>query len=138
MSDLKKNRPQPAVLDTIDKPTLVLGASLKPHRTSYVAVNMLRQNGHTVYALGGRIGMIHGVQVERATPEAQLPEVHTVSLYMNEQRQAPFIDFILGLRPRRIIFNPGAENEILFQKAKEAGIEVKEACTLVMLNFRQF
>ena len=45
---------------------------------------------------------------------------------------------ILNLKPRRVIFNPGSENYALVTKLKEAGIEVVQACTLVMLRTEQF
>ena len=59
--------------------------------------------------------------------------VDTITLYMNPQRQEPLYDYIIGLNPKRIIFNPGTENPVLMKMAKDAGIEPVVACTLVML-----
>lgn len=117
-------------------PTLVLGASLKLDRYSNRAIHALRRYGHPVLAVGLREGRVEDVPVVKAIPpEAQ---VDTVTMYLNADNQAVWEDRLLGLRPRRIIFNPGAENPAFAQKAEAAGIETLEACTLVMLSTGQF
>jgi hypothetical protein len=60
--------------------------------------------------------------------------VHTITLYLNPQNQKEYYDYILSLQPRRIIFNPGTENDELEKQAQKAGIETVEGCTLVMLG----
>jgi predicted CoA-binding protein len=125
------------------KPTLVLGASTNPQRTSYTAVHMLRDASHKVYALGGRTGTVADVDIVKSRtdepyPELPMEDLHTVTLYMNAGRQAHYHDYILSLSPKRIIFNPGAENRVLYDLAQAQGIECREACTLVMLNLGQF
>jgi predicted CoA-binding protein len=67
-----------------------------------------------------------------------LKEIHTITLYLGPQNQSEWIDYLIGLQPKRIIFNPGTENLDFFSKAKTAGIDVLEACTLVMLTTGQF
>jgi hypothetical protein len=42
------------------------------------------------------------------------------------------------IKPNRIIFNPGTENPGEYERLRKAGIEVIEACTLVMLCKKQF
>lgn len=123
---------------TSGKPTLVLGASLKPERHSNMAVEMLSSHGHTVYALGGRVGETHGIQVEKDGSVFQGKDVHTVTLYMNARRQQDYYDYIFSLQPERIIFNPGAENPELVELARQNGVEPVVACTLVMLSLKQF
>ncbi len=120
------------------KTTLVLGASLKPERHSNMAVQRLRDAGHPVLAIGGREGTVGDVEITRNPEDVAGESVHTVTLYMNAQRQAPYYDFIFDLQPERIIFNPGAENRELLRLARERGIEAEEACTLVKLTFRNY
>jgi uncharacterized protein len=120
------------------RPTLVLGASDNPERTSFTAVQMLRAHGVPVYALGLRAGRIADVQVQKDPALLVLPQLDTVTLYMGAPRQVPFYPYLLGLHPRRLIFNPGAENPELKALAEAQGIECVEACTLVMLHFGQF
>jgi uncharacterized protein len=120
------------------RPTLVLGASDNPERTSFTAIHLLRAHGVPVYALGLRTALIADVQVQKDPTQLMLPSVDTITLYMGAPRQAPFYPYILGLHPRRIIFNPGAENQELKAQAEAQGIECLEACTLVMLHFGQF
>lgn len=111
--------------------TLVLGASEKPHRYANMAVRRLVERGHPVIAVGRRPGRIGGTEIRTAVPEGAV--VDTVTLYLSPANQAPWRDALLGLRPRRVIFNPGTENPALARALEAAGCEVLEACTLVML-----
>ncbi len=118
------------------KTTLVLGASPNPQRYSYLAVNKLLAHAHPVIALGNKPGNIGNTQIE--TERKPFESVDTITLYLNPQRQQEYYDYILSLHPGRIIFNPGTENEELYQLAAEAGIKVQEACTLVLLSTGQY
>jgi len=118
------------------KKTLVLGASTNPERISGEAIQRLQKAGHEVVAIGIREGEIHGVPVMTGMPE--MAGVHTVSLYLNPERQKEYYAYILGLHPQRIIFNPGTENHELARLAREAGIESEFACTLVMLSLNAY
>lgn len=115
------------------KKTLVIGASAHPWRYSFLAVNKLLQHGYEVIALGKEAGRIDGVTIE--TRRKQFGDVDTVTLYINPGIQKEYYDYLLDvIKPRRIIFNPGAENPELEELAKSKGIETIEACTLVMLS----
>ncbi len=118
------------------KATLVIGASENPSRYSYLAVNRLLQYQQPVFALGRKAGAINGVEILTGQPE--LEDIHTITLYINPFIQRSFYDYIIGLKPKRIIFNPGTENNELYSLARENGIEVVPACTLVMLNTGQY
>lgn len=118
------------------KKTLVLGASTKPDRYSFHAVNMLLEHRHPVVAVGARDGKIQGVDILTGTPDFQ--DIHTLSLYLSPARQKNVYDYILNLNPKRIIFNPGTENPEFYKMAAINGIEVEEACTLVLLSTNQF
>jgi hypothetical protein len=118
------------------KKTLVLGASDNPQRYSYLAVNRLRSKGHPVVAIGKKPAKVGDVDVD--TEKKAFPEVDTVTLYLNSRTQQQYYDYILSLHPKRIIFNPGAENPELQRLARANGIEPMEACTLVLLSTGQY
>ncbi len=118
------------------KNTLVLGASLNPERYSNMAIKKLVLHKHNVFAVGLKTGNINGVHVLQGQPI--LPQIHTVTVYLNATNQIPYHNYILQLQPKRIIFNPGAENDELANLASKKGIEVLDACTLVMLSTNQF
>lgn len=120
----------------MSKKTLVLGASTNPGRYSYLAVNRLTSNNHAVVAVGKREGKIGPVEIQTGKPNEQ--EVDTVTLYLNPTNQQAYYDYILSLNPKRIIFNPGTENDELERMAKDKGIKTMEACTLVMLSTGQY
>ena len=118
------------------KKTLVLGASANPSRYSYLALQRLRDYGHPVVAIGKRPGSVKDVEIE--TEKKKFENIDTVTLYLNPARQKEYYDYILSLKPKRIIFNPGAENDELSSLAKENNIQPLEACTLVMLSTDQY
>ncbi len=114
------------------KKTVVLGATPNPERYAYLATQRLVKFGHEVVPVGLKKGLIAGLEIQQGEPA--LEEVDTVTLYMGAERQQPLHDYILSLHPKRIIFNPGAENPELEKMAHERGIETVEGCTLVMLS----
>ena len=120
----------------MSKKTLVLGASENPDRYSNKAILSLRKKGHEVVAIGGRKGQVLDVPID--TAQGSLEGIDTVTLYLNPANQRPYIDYILSLKPKRIIFNPGTENIQFEALAEEAGIKPVEACTLVLLSIGQY
>jgi len=118
------------------KKTLVLGASTNPSRYSYLAMNRLSSHNHPVVALGLREGKVGNVKIETGRPAFE--DVDTVTLYLNPKNQQSHYDYILSLKPKRIIFNPGTENDELEEMARKNGIKPMEACTLVMLGTGQY
>lgn len=117
---------------TMSKKTLVIGASHKPERYSNKAIRLLTKHGHEAVALGRRASERDGIDILSGAPE--LKDIDTVTLYINAKLQPDYYDYIFSLEPKRIIFNPGTENPELFAKAKEKGIDVENACTLVLLR----
>ncbi len=118
------------------KKTLVLGASSNPERYSYLAINRLRNLNHPVFGIGKRPGKVSDVQID--TRQQPLEDVDTITLYLSAANQKPYYHYILSLHPKRIIFNPGAENDELYDLAEENGIQPIEACTLVLLSTGQY
>lgn len=118
------------------KKTVVLGASTNPSRYSNLAINRLAAHEHPIIAIGNRAGKVG--QVEISTDEIPAEEVDTITLYLNPDNQKPYYDYILALNPKRIIFNPGTENEELEEMARQKGIKTMDACTLVMLSTGQY
>lgn len=119
-----------------NKKTLVLGASTDPDRYSYLAVNKLSRYNHPVIAIGKRKGKVGEIEID--TEQKPETDIDTVTLYLNPQNQKPYYDYILSLKPQRIIFNPGTENEELEKLAQQNNIQVMEACTLVLLSTGQY
>lgn len=119
------------------KRTLILGASTNPARYANMATHRLLSHGHEVELLGRRPGEVAGHAIRTSTGEISR-DIHTVTVYLSEENQEAYEDYILDLKPQRVIFNPGAENPDFEEKLKAAGIEPIEACTLVMLATGQF
>ena len=118
------------------KKTVVLGASNNPGRYSFLAVRKLTNHQHPVVAIGKRKGTIGDVTIE--TDHIPVTDVDTITLYLNPMNQKEYYDYIFDLKPRRIIFNPGTENDELIARCEENGIEPVLGCTLVMLSTGQY
>lgn len=118
------------------KKTLVLGASENPARYSYLAVQRLRKLLHPVIAIGNKKGKIDDVNIE--TEQQAFRDIDTITLYLNPTLQKNYYNYILSLKPKRIIFNPGTENDELTGLAAKNGIKTLEACTLVLLSTGQY
>jgi predicted CoA-binding protein len=115
------------------KTTLILGASPNPERYSYKAIQSLVRRGHPVHAVGLRESMIDEIRIIKGRP-SDLGSVHTVGLYLGPKNQPEYYDYIISLKPSRIIFNPGTWNPDLASIAVSEGIEIIDDCILAMLN----
>lgn len=116
---------------------VVLGASPKPERYSNKAMRLLQQHGHEVTPIHPAIKEIEGIAVLASLAEVAQP-IDTVTMYVGAARSNDLADSMIAAAPRRVIFNPGSENPALAEKLTAAGIEVEEACTLILLNTEQF
>jgi uncharacterized protein len=123
-------------MDNAKKKTLILGASDNPARYSYLALNRLKDHGHPIVAIGRKESVVNGIPIQKGTPKEN--GVDTVTLYLNPTHQEMYYDYIISMKPRRIIFNPGTENDELAALAEGKGIKTLEACTLVMLSTGQY
>ena len=119
-----------------NKKTLVLGASLNPERYSNRAIHRLTLNNIPTVAFGLREGTIIGVNFE--TKLIKYTDIHTITLYLNPQRQKDFYDYILSLKPQRVLFNPGTENPELMSLLHTNNIDYEIACTLTLLAIDQY
>lgn len=115
----------------------VLGASANPERYSYKAVKLLMEHGHDVFPVHPSARPIDGIKCYACLDDI-VEEIDTITVYLGQANSTPLIDDIIKMNPRRVILNPGAENPELKSECEAAGIEVIEACTLVMLRTGQF
>ncbi len=120
----------------MNKKTLVLGASTNPSRYSYLAIQRLVYYNQDVVAIGLKEGEVSGIQIEKE--KIPFEGIDTVTLYLNASRQKEYYDYIVSLKPNRVIFNPGTENPEFYNLLKENRIEVENACTLVLLGTNQY
>jgi predicted CoA-binding protein len=113
------------------KTTVVIGASEDTSRYSNRIIRMLHHKKIPVVAIGLKEGNILGIKIQKGFPKVE--DVDTVTLYVGPKHQPQYYEYVIGLKPARIIFNPGTENPEFEEKLRKAGIEALEACTLTML-----
>lgn len=116
------------------KKTVLVGASTTRHGYASMAYDRLVQHDHEVVLIGKRAATVEGQQVLDINTKPFVEDVHTITLYINPSNQQPWLEYLIGLKPKRIIFNPGTENSTLQNLAKAEGIETVYGCTLVMLS----
>jgi predicted CoA-binding protein len=123
-------------MEKINKKTLVIGASLNPSRYSNFVIHKLLAHGHEVVAIGNKTGNIAGVKIN--VEKLPYKDLDTITLYLNPTNQITYYDYIISLKPKRIIFNPGTENPELYQILKANNIAFEVACSLVLLSTNQY
>lgn len=116
--------------------TLVIGASEKPGRYSNMAIKMLTDRGIETYAFGSKLGKTHGVEIKNT--QDLIKDLNTVTVYLSAKNQEDVKQYIMDLHPKRVIFNPGAENEEFEAELSANGIKTLNACTLVLLTTGQY
>jgi len=123
-------------MTTKTKKTLIIGATDKPYRYAYRALQLLLANAHPVEGIARREMEVSGVNIQTGKPEFE--DVDTVTLYLSAKFQPEYYDYVVKLNPRRAIFNPGTENPEFYTLLQENGIHVEVACTLVLLSTNQY
>ena len=116
--------------------TLVFGASLKPERYSHIAVKRLQNHKFDTVAFGLNHGFIDNVEITKNLGE--LTNIDIVTLYLRPELQKKYYKYILGLQPKKVIFNPGTENTEFYEKLFVKNIKIEVACTLVLLATGQY
>lgn len=120
------------------KKTLIVGATTNPSRYAFFVAKRFAERKLDFIPIGIKKGNVFGKEILDLRTKPQLKDIHTITLYIGPDHQADWIDYLIGLKPKRIIFNPGTENSEFFEKASSAGIEALHACNLVMLSSGQF
>ena len=118
------------------KKTLVIGASLKENRYANTAIKKLTAAHIPVVAIGLLKGVVAAISID--TEKVLYDNIHTITLYLSQKRQAEYYNYIIGLKPNRVIFNPGTENNEFVVLLQENNIETEVACTLVLLATNQY
>lgn len=117
------------------KNVLVLGASENTRRYSHNTVKLLLKKGYNPIAIGRKEGQIGETKI---CTEIEENEIDTVSVYVNPENQKSYYDQIVNLNPRRVIFNPGSENDEFVKILKANNIEHMYFCTSILLNTGNF
>jgi uncharacterized protein len=122
----------------VRKKTVIIGATTNPSRYAYLAAQMLTSYQYEIVPVGIKEGVVFDKEILDIFEKPPVENVDTVTLYIGPHRQPEYYDYILGLKPKRIIFNPGTENDEFEKMAESKGIEALQACTLVMLRSGQY
>jgi predicted CoA-binding protein len=120
------------------KKTVIIGASTNPSRYAYLAAGMFAERNMNVVPVGIKTGILFENEILNIKERPEIKDVNTVTLYLGPQNQTEWYDYIISLKPKRIIFNPGTENPEFEKLANENGIRTMEACTLVLLSTGQY
>jgi len=120
------------------KKTVIVGATTNEDRYAFMAAESLTSQKHEFVPIGIKKGTVLGKQILNIREKPEITDVDTITLYIGPRNQPEWYDYLIGLKPKRIIFNPGTENHEFQKMTSSAGIETLEACTLVMLRTGQY
>lgn len=120
------------------KKTMIVGATTNKGRYAYLAAEMLNDYNHEIVPIGIKRGEVLGKEILDLKQKPEVEGIDTITLYIGPNHQPEWYDYLLSLKPKRIIFNPGTENREFEQQASKHGIEALQACTLVMLRSHQY
>lgn len=120
------------------KKTVIVGATPNQSRYAFLAANMLREYDHNIVPIGIKQGEVAGEEILDIRKKPVIKDVDTITLYIGPRHQPEWYEYLLSLKPKRIIFNPGTENDEFERLAESRGIEAMQACTLVLLRSLQF
>lgn len=120
------------------KKTVIIGATPNSSRYAFLAAQNLKSYKHEFVPVGIKKGEVLGEPIQQISDKPAIPDVDTITMYVGAPRQEGWYDYLLSLKPKRIIFNPGSENPEFAKLAEEKGVEVVEGCTLVMLRTNQY
>lgn len=120
------------------KKTVIIGASTNTSRYAYIAAEMLSKNNIPFVPVGIKKGFVFGEEILDLNTKPIIEDVDTITLYIGPRHQPEWYDYLISLKPKRIIFNPGTENAELIKLAKENNIEPTMACTLVLISSNQY
>jgi predicted CoA-binding protein len=122
----------------MSKKTVIVGATPNPSRYAFLAAQRLTDHDHEIVPVGLKKGTVQGKNILDIRQKPAIDQVDTITLYIRAEHQKEWYNYFLSLKPKRIIFNPGTENEELEKLAEQNGIEALEACTLVMVGTGQY
>ncbi|NJN42117.1 MAG: CoA-binding protein [Flammeovirgaceae bacterium] len=117
---------------------VIVGATPNQHRYAFMAGEMLMRYGYKIIPVGIKKGELFGEKILNIRQSPPIENVDTITMYIGKKHQPEYYDYLLSLAPKRIIFNPGTENEEFYKKTEESNIEIIEGCTLVMLRSGEF
>ncbi len=120
-----------------NKNVAILGASDHPERYSHMAQVLLRKMGYTTILITPNHRVIDGVTCHPNLASIK-ENVHTLTIYVRPEISSKIKNEILNFKCKRMIFNPGSENPSLYKDLEKRGVEIEEACTLILLNTGQF
>ena len=117
---------------------VIVGATPNEHRYAFMAGEMLVRYGHKILPIGIKKGELFGETIQNIRKFPVIVDVDTITMYIGKRHQREYYDYLLSLKARRIIFNPGTENPEFYKKINDTSTELVEGCTLVMLRSGEF
>ena len=120
------------------KKTAIIGATTNPSRYAYLAAGMLKEYNHEIIPIGIKKGTVYGIDILPINERPAIKDVDTITLYIGPRHQPEHYEYLLSLKPKRVIFNPGTENNEFEKLVEESGAEALQACTLVLLRSEQY
>ena len=111
----------------------VIGASKDRTKFGNKCVRAYLSKDYTVFPVNLNEEEIEGLKCYKSIKDIEGP-IDIVSLYLPPEIGEKVADEIIEVKPKKVILNPGTESEAIVRKFLDAGIEVKEECSIVAIG----
>lgn len=120
----------------MSKPTVaILGASADRSKFGNKSVRAHVKAGYEAYPINPSGGEIEGLRVYRTLEEVPVERLDRVSVYLRPEIGLKILHEMAAKAPgAEIWFNPGSESVALLSRARELGLNVVAACSIVDLG----
>lgn len=118
-----------------DKNWAVVGASTDTSRYGYKIVKKLDRYGYNAIPVTPKYEDIDGIKAYPSVADIS-DDIDVVVFVVNPHIGMEVLDDCISKGIKRIWLQPGTVSHELINKAEENGIEVLEACVLVVLNWK--
>lgn len=121
--------------DAAHQPTIaIIGASNDRRKFGNKAVRAYLQQGFEVFPINPHEKAIEGLPVFRSVLDVPTAELDRISVYVPPLVGLDLLDDIARKPAREIWLNPGAESPELLAKARQLGLNVIQACSIIAIG----
>ncbi|MCS6851232.1 MAG: CoA-binding protein [Gemmataceae bacterium] len=112
----------------------VIGASTNRAKFGNRAVRAFAQRGYRVFPIHPSASTVEGIPAYRSIRDVPVEALDVVSVYVPPDVGQTILGDLACKPAREVWFNPGSESPALIARARELGLNVIVACSLIGLG----
>ena len=112
----------------------ILGASADRSKFGNKSIRAHQQQGFTVYPVNPKGGQIEGLAVYKSLAEVPAGNLDRISVYLPPHVVLQVLPEIAARGAEEVWLNPGSDSDEVVGAARELGLNVIQACSIVDLG----